>query len=308
MHILDSGKGTEEFYSKLREALRQEGVWRGQLVNKKKDGSLYFEDCTFSPVRDESGKIINYVSVKRDVTEKLRLESIAESVTTMNSIGYVFSGVRHEIGNPINSAKMSLNVLQHKMDTASKEVVRDYVDRALGEIGRVEHLLKSLRNYNLYESPELEDLDLSEFLEKFLQLVKEDFEKKGIAVTCDIDSNAKLACADPRALQQALLNIMTNAGDALAGRPAPAITLSVSKEFERIRVRIADNGCGMTEKQRQDLFKPFYTSKPKGTGLGLVIVKKMLARMSGDIEIMSHQGEGTIVTITLPEGKNATQQ
>jgi PAS domain S-box-containing protein len=308
MHILDSGRDSEEFYSKLREALRRDGVWRGQLINRKKDGSLYFEDCTFSPVRDDSGKIINYVSVKRDVTEKLRLESIAESVTTMDSIGYVFSGVRHEIGNPINSAKMSLNVLQHKLDTASKEVVRDYVDRALGEIGRVEHLLKSLRNYNLYESPELEDLDLSLFLEKFLQLIKEDFEKKGIAVASAVDSNAKLACADPRALQQALLNIMTNAVDALAGRPEPAITLSVSKGFERIRVRVADNGVGMTEKQQQDLFKPFYTSKPKGTGLGLVIVKKMVTRMNGDIEITSRQGEGTAVTILLPEGKHATRQ
>jgi PAS domain S-box-containing protein len=308
MHILDSGRDGEEFYRKLREALRRDGVWRGQLINKKKDGSLYFEDCTFSPVRDESGKIINYVSVKRDVTEKLRLESIAESVTTMNSIGYVFSGVRHEIGNPINSAKMSLNVLQHKLDSATKEVVRDYVDRALGEIGRVEHLLKSLRNYNLYETPELEDLDLSAFLEKFLQLVKEDFDKKGIAVTCEVSRNAQWAFADPRALQQALLNIMTNAGDALGGRPAAAITLSVSKEFERIRVRVADNGSGMTEKQQQDLFKPFYTSKPKGTGLGLVIVKKMLTRMNGDIEITSRLNEGTIVTIMLPEGKNATRQ
>jgi len=242
------------------------------------------------------------------VTEKLRLESIAESVTTMNSIGYVFSGVRHEIGNPINSAKMSLNVLQHKLDSATKEVVRDYVDRALGEIGRVEHLLKSLRNYNLYETPELEDLDLSAFLEKFLQLVKEDFDKKGIAVTCEVSRNAQWAFADPRALQQALLNIMTNAGDALGGRPAAAITLSVSKEFERIRVRVADNGSGMTEKQQQDLFKPFYTSKPKGTGLGLVIVKKMLTRMNGDIEITSRLNEGTIVTIMLPEGKNAKRQ
>ncbi len=89
-------------------------------MSKKKDGTLYFEDCTFSPVRDEAGEIINFISVKRDVTEKLRLESIAESVNTMNNIGYVFSGVRHEIGNPINSAKMSLSVLQHKLDTASE--------------------------------------------------------------------------------------------------------------------------------------------------------------------------------------------
>jgi phosphoserine phosphatase RsbU/P len=106
LHVLDSGKQDAAFYQELRETLGRNGLWRGQLVNKKKDGTLYYEECTYSPVRDSSGKIINYVSVKRDVTERLRFESIAESVNTMENIGYVFSGVRHEIGNPINTAKM----------------------------------------------------------------------------------------------------------------------------------------------------------------------------------------------------------
>jgi PAS domain S-box-containing protein len=304
VHFLETGRHPEEFYRELRETLRRSGVWRGQFMNRKKDGSLYFEDCTFSPVRDEAGQVINFISVRRDVTEKLRLESIAESVNTMNSIGYVFSGVRHEIGNPINSAKMSLSVLQHKLDTASKEAVRGYVDRALSEIGRVEQLLKNLRNYNLYETPELADLDMSAFLEKFLKLISEDFEKKGIAITRVVRPDAPWAVADPRALQQVLLNIITNAGDALAGCAAPAITISVTRKFGRVLLQITDNGCGMTEQQLQDLFKPFYTSKHHGTGLGLVIVKKMLTRMNGEIELTSLPGRGTTVHITLPEGTN----
>jgi PAS domain S-box-containing protein len=305
VHFLDSGMHDEEFYRGLRETLRINGVWRGQLVNKKKDGSLYFEDCTFSPVKDETGRIINFVSVKRDVTEKLRLESIAESVNTMNSIGYVFSGVRHEIGNPINSAKMSLNVLQHKLETASKEVVRNYVDRALSEISRVEQLLKSLKNYNLYETPELENLSIADFLDKFLQLVVEDFMKKDISVTHTVEAGAEWVVADPRALQQVLLNIMTNAADAVAGRSDPAVTITAMKKYGRVLLRISDNGCGMTEKQRQDLFKPFYTTKSKGTGLGLVIVKKMLSRMNSEIEITSVHNQGTVVNIYLPEGRYA---
>jgi PAS domain S-box-containing protein len=305
LHILDSGRHDEEFYRELRDTLRREGVWRGRLINRKKDGSLYFEDCTFSPVRDETGSIINYISVKRDITEKLRLESIAESVNTMDNIGYVFSGVRHEIGNPINSAKMSLAVLQHKLDTASKEIIRNYVDRALGEIGRVEQLLKNLRNYNLYEKPEREVLDLSDFLKKFLHLVTEDFEKKGIAIRHEVKPDSQRIVADPRALQQVLLNIMTNAADALSGRSNPEIAISALKKYGRFSLQVADNGCGMTEKQQQDMFKPFYTSKPHGTGLGLVIVKKMLTRMEGDIEIASVFDRGTTVTIYLPEGQDA---
>ena len=306
LHFLESGRHSEEYFRELRDALRRDGVWRGQFMNRKKDGSLYFEDCTFSPVRDQAGQIVNFISVRRDVTEKLRLESIAESVNTMNNIGYVFSGVRHEIGNPINSAKMSLSVLQHKLDTASKDAVRNYVDRALGEIGRVEQLLKSLRNYNLYESPELADLDLAAFLDKFLRLISEDFEKKGITITVDVRPNCQWTVADPRALQQVLLNIITNAADALAGREAPTITITVTRKLGQVLLQIADNGAGMTEQQQKDLFKPFYTSKHHGTGLGLVIVKKMLARMNGDIEVASLPGQGTTVNITLPEGTDAS--
>ena len=305
LHLLDSGRHDHELYGQIETALARDGVWRGRLINKKKDGSFYFEDCTFSPVRDETGSVISYISVKRDVTERLRLESIAESVNTMDNIGYVFSGVRHEIGNPINTAKMSLSVLQHKLEGASKDVVRDYVGRALGEIGRVEQLLKNLKNYNLYETPERENLDMAVFMEKFFQLIVEDFAKKGIAITHQVREEGRWAVADPRALQQVLLNLITNAADALADREEPAISVTVERKYGRVLLQIADNGCGMTEKQLADLFKPFYTSKAHGTGLGLVIVKKMLTRMDCEIEVTSLPDKGTTVSILLPEVDNA---
>ncbi len=304
LHMLDSDKQDADFYRTLRETLKRDGVWSGRLMNKTKGGTHYYEDCTYSVIKNAGGEIINYVSIKRDVTEKLRLESIAESVNTMNNIGYVFSGVRHEIGNPINSAKMSLSVLQLKLDDVSKDVVRNYVERALYEIGRVEQLLKSLRNYNLFERPELIDLELGAFMNKLIPLIAEDFERKGITITHDAGSGAVWALADPRALQQVVLNIMTNAADALSGRNNPLIAITVMKERERALIRITDNGIGMTEKQHQDLFKPFYTSKAHGTGLGLVIVKKMLTMIEGHIDITSIHKQGTTVDIDLPEGRD----
>lgn len=308
LHMFESGMHDATFFNTIREALQDKGVWRGQLENRKKDGTRYFADCTFSPVRDEKGAIVNYVYMMRDITDKLRLESIAEAVNTMDSIGYVFTGVRHEIGNPINSAKMSLSVLQHKLDTASKEMVKDYVNRALGEIGRVEVLLKSLRNFNLYETPELVDLDVREFLGKFHQLIAGDFQNKGITVIHHIESDMNRVKADPRALQQILLNLIANSADALGDREYPTITLLAHKEPGRVLIQVRDNGQGMSEQQQDDLFKPFHTSKAQGTGLGLVIVKKMVSRMNGEISITSQQKIGTTVTILLPEGSNGTEK
>jgi PAS domain S-box-containing protein len=307
-HILDSGKHDAGFYQEMRKTLRRDGSWRGIQINRKKDGTLYSEASTLSRVNAASGEIINYISLKRDVTEEMRLQSIAESVNTMDNIGYVFSGVRHEIGNPINSVKMLLAVLRHKLDSAPRDSLQEYIDRVFTEIGRVEHLLKSLKSYNLYETPELAALDIVPFITKFIGLLQEDFANKGITITTRFADDVQQVIADARALQQVLLNVMTNAADALAGRSDPTITVAVRREYGRVLIMTADNGGGMTEKQQADLFKPFYTSKQNGTGLGMVIVKRMLAKMNGAIEVSSVADAGTVVNIYLPEGDHGIQQ
>lgn len=302
LHILDSGRHDAAFYEDLRAALRRDGVWRGRLINMKKDGTLYFEDCTFSPVRDHSGRIVNFVSVRRDVTEKLRLESIAESVSTLDNMGAVFAGVRHEIGNPINNAKIHLSVLKQRLDSLPAERVREYVDRTLGEISRVEQLLHTLKTFNLFETPVLEDVATGPLLELFRGLVREDLESRGIALLTQILPGAERIRGNARALQHVLLNLTNNAVDAVTDRPDPHIDIMLSREDDRVRIRVSDNGCGMNKDHLASLFKPFHTTKQHGTGLGLVIVKKMLTTMRGTIHIASHEGSGTVVTVHLPGG------
>ena len=143
----------------MRETIREEGVWKGRLINRKKDGTVYYEDCTYSPVRDASGNIVNYVSIKHDVTEKLRLEAIAETVDAMNNIGYVFSGIRHEIGNPVSSLSIIMSLLKKKYESGPKEAVREYLEQAAAQVERIEYLLTSLKNFNMYENLQVKSLD-----------------------------------------------------------------------------------------------------------------------------------------------------
>ncbi|MEW6118286.1 MAG: MASE3 domain-containing protein [Nitrospirota bacterium] len=308
LHFIDSGKHGEEFYSEMRATLGSGKTWSGQLVNKKKDGSLYHEECTVSPIKGPSGETVNYVYVKRDVTERLRLESIAEAVTTMNNIGYIFAGIRHEMGNPINSVKMALSVLKSNLGSYARSTISEYIDRSLGELSRVEYLLKSLKSFNLFESPELQLVQLRRFMEQILSLVRDDFSKRGITVSLLIDPEVKTCYADPRALQQVLINVLTNACDACEGRECPAIDITISKTSGIILIRVADTGWGMTERQQEELFKPFRTTKTHGTGLGLVLAKRMLATMSGTIRVTSRHGEGTVVEISLPEQMSGSEQ
>jgi PAS domain S-box-containing protein len=306
LHFLESGRHDEVYYAGLRERLSEDGVWNGKLINKRKDGTEYFEECTVSPVRNGSGEIINYVYLKRDVTEKMRLQSIAEAVNTMNNIGYVFSGISHEIGNPVSSLIVSLEVMKEKLD-GPREAVAAYVDRAMSQVSRIEYLLNSLRSFNMFEVQELQDLRIATFIEQFLSLVSEDFTKKGITIEVSHDDEAEWVHSNPRALQQVMLNVFTNAADALENRTCPRIIVSTSRSTGFIHLRIEDNGCGMTQEQQKKLFTPFHTTKPHGTGLGMVIIRNMLAKMGGTVEVQSRRNEGTSIEITIPEGGNGKQ-
>ena len=299
LHFLGIDQSDDPCSRGMREAMREEGAWTGRITSRKKDGTLYEEECTFSPIYDSSGEIINFVFLRRDITEKLRLESIAQAMDTMNNIGYIFTGVRHEIGNPLNAVMLTLGLIKNKIDTYDKATIEQYVDRALNNCEKIAFLLRSLRSFNMYEKPELQVVEMADFLRQFLALVEEDFAKKGITIDTIID--AERVYADPRALQQVLLNVFTNAADALTGRDDPKIMVSVTGAGSMVRIRVRDNGCGIPEDRLKDLFKPFHTSKIHGNGLGLVIVKKMLTTMNGTVSVTSRKDEGTSVEILVPE-------
>jgi PAS domain S-box-containing protein len=267
----------------------------------KKDGQKIITLVSPRPIFDENGHYRGSFAVITDITEKLRLESIAEALNTMDNIGFIFSGVRHEIGNPVNSIKIALSVLKQNIDLFSKDTVKEYADRMLSEISRMEYLLKAMKNFNMFETVKPIDMDMADFIKKFLSIVVDDFEKKGIKIETPIVEPVWVY-ADPRALHQILLNIMTNAADALEKREDPRIEISIFKMADMVNIRIEDNGIGLSEEQQKDLFKPFYTTKSRGTGLGLVITKKMMTKMKGFIEVVSEKDKGTIVDLYIPEG------
>ncbi len=308
MSFLENGEKTERI-SKLIETITSGNTWNsGNSVNKRKDGAEYRAEDTISPVRDESGNIMNYVGLKRDITEKIRLESIAESVNVMHNIGYIFSGIRHELGNPVNSMKVSLRVLGSKLGQYCDTTVEKYVERSLTELSKIEYLLKTLKSFNAYETLDSREVKLDFFMDSFLELMRDDFGQKGIEIESCLDPEANSVKADPRALQQALLNVVTNASDSFpAGQADKKIRIEtgVADNKNTVSISVTDNGSGIPEEQLKHLFEPFFTTKPQGNGLGLVITKKMISRMDGTISVMSGPREGTSVLITLPRAASA---
>ncbi len=244
----------------------------------------------------------------RDITERSRLESIAEAVNSMDNIGYVFSGIRHELGNPINSIKMTLSVLKRNLSEYSPAAVEKFVDRAMTEISRVEFLLRALKSFSIFENPEIQNVQIDDFLTRFIALVSNDLHQSGIKISKTVESDVITISADPRLLHQIMLNLITNASDALDGKDNPKINIRALKLDGLISIVVEDNGCGMSKEAQANLFKPFFTTKIRGTGLGLMITLKMVTLMKGNMEIKSAKEKGTRVTVILPEGRKTYAQ
>ena len=288
------------FKRDIEELLSKGRAWHGQYTQVRKDGTEFEADATLSPVMSAGGAVANVVLAVRDVTESKRLRSIAEAVNTMENIGYVFSGIRHEIGNALTSIKMAIGILTKNLDTYPKETIIKVIDMAAKEVSRMEDLLKSLKNFSMYESLKPEKVQVNQFIGKVRMLAAEDFKKRGIAIEAELAPVEIETWADPRALQQVILNLLANAADALSGREGARIVLSTKRSNGSVAIAVSDNGCGITRDQQRNLFKPFYTSKPSGTGLGLVITKNIMVKMNGDIAIDSEKDRGTTVTLTIP--------
>ena len=240
-----------------------------------------------------------YVS---DITEEERLGAVAEAVNAMGNLGYMFSGIRHELGNPINSIKTAVMVLRDNCHHYAPDVISEFLERILSDVGRVESLLRDLKNFSMYETPEVQDVNMPAFMENLLSLVTTDFANRGIRLKTFFRPDAEWARLDPRALQHVMLNILTNAMDAVKDRESPLVAIGLRRTEDRVVITVKDNGCGIPEDFKHHLFKPFFTTKKHGTGLGLVIMRNMMTKMDGTIEVASRENVETVVTLNLPAG------
>lgn len=288
----------------LQEVVETRQPVRLEHFHLDSDGNQSEFEVHAFPLLEKNGRVSQVIQYYIDITEKKRLESIAEAANLMDNLGYIFSGIRHEIGNPINSVKMALSVLAMNLDRYPQATIREFVDRGLEELARVEYLLKALKNFSMFEVPVVESTLICRFMANFMKLVEGDFIEKGIRIHLEALDEDIRALIDHRAFHQVMLNLLINSADAVQACKEPCITISINQvNAKRVQVCVGDNGCGMSDAERDNLFRPFFTSKPHGTGLGLVIIKKLLARMDSSIMISSSPGKGTTVIMNLPLGR-----
>jgi nitrogen-specific signal transduction histidine kinase len=237
----------------------------------------------------------------KDISSERDFKLVPTPTSDGRMVTRIFSQLRHEIGNPLNSIKMSLQVLKENLDEFPKAKVLAYISRCVGEVRRLERLLASLREFSRESSLDVRELDLKAQLERFTEFAKAQCQSAQVVITSKVDERARFAVADPEALEQVLHNLLQNALQAKRLDPGH-ITLRTRRgtRRDRIVIEVEDDGLGISRYLLPLVFKPMFTTKTEGTGLGLALVERLMAAMNGSVSIESEENRYTKITLTLP--------
>lgn len=316
--LIKSGKQDAEFYKQMWETILAGKVWRGELVNRRKDGTLYSEDMTIAPVREGQGKITHFVAVKQDVTDRKSLQEQLLQSQKLESIGQLAGGVAHDYNN-------ILGVIIGYAELLKRQLTHDFeghrsVDAILNAAGRGADLTRQLLAFARKEmiSPKVVSLNTSiANIEKMLRSII----GENISLLFQPGHDLWNVKIDPSQFDQVLVNLAANSRDAIKGVGTITIkTMNISLERGRnrdhaalppgdfVKVSFSDTGGGMKQETVRRIFEPFFTTKEKGhgTGLGLSTVYGIVKQNDGSIDVRSRPGEGTTFDIYLPRHNGTT--
>ncbi|MBN1477640.1 PAS domain S-box protein [Candidatus Sumerlaeota bacterium] len=296
--ILKSGFTQMEVYEDLWSTILAGGEWRGELHNRRRDGSLYWSQAIISGIRDAEGAITHFIDIQEDVTEKRRAEKLA-------AIGLTAAHLAHHIKNVLSHMNGATRLLDRVLrDSQEPTVQRTWpiLRRSAGRMSRLSHNMLALARES--ESART-TVAVNEAILNLLEDCAEAANLAGVRILTDLDPNLPPALLDFTFLTDCVLNLVNNAIEALDMSDSVERCVWVSTAFDaeshRLVLRFRDSGPGIPPEVQEQIFEPFFSTKgSRGTGLGLAALQKGVAEHGGSIHVESKPGRGTEFIISLP--------
>jgi len=290
--------------------LGQDMAWN--FHNRKKNGELFWESASISPIQSEDGTITHFVAIKEDITEQKRLEEQLRQSQKMEAIGQLAGGIAHDFNNMLTAILGYGSLLSARL--GEDNPLKHYADQILAVGEKTANLTRQLLAFSrkqIIQPRPVDPNDIIRGIEKFSQrLLREDIE-----VRTRLDERELTVMVDPGQMEQVLVNLFTNARDAMPDGGVLSISTGIAELDEeyaqqygianpgrQVLITVSDTGIGMNEKTREKIFEPFFTTKEfgKGTGLGLSIVYGIIKQHGGHINVYSEVGKGSTFKIYLP--------
>jgi PAS domain S-box-containing protein len=292
--ILNSGLHPGEYFREMYRTIGNGGVWRGEIRNRARDGSLYWVDTTVVPFLDSDGRPYQYIAIRYDITERKRSEALVREQNALAQLGKMAAVVAHEVGNPLAAMRGALQIVDGRL--AGRDAEQAVLKDVMARIDSLNDLVQELLLFARPRRSTPVSLSVRDLLCEKASLLSHDPRFSG--VTFDVDADEVRLSADLGQIRQVLLNILINSAQAMNGRGRIALCArSLGRSCE---ISIADTGPGMAPDVRNRLFEPFFTTKHRGTGIGLATARQIVEAHGGTIAVACPPRGGTVTTILLP--------
>jgi PAS domain S-box-containing protein len=312
-NILKTGHTVSEDYKILWETISKGDTWRGEFLNKRKNGDHYWELASISPIIDEKGAVIKYIAVKEDITERKKTEEALirseKELTQANATkNMFFSIIAHDLKGPVGNFIQLLDLLKENFNEISDEEKLDYINILLGLSGKTNKLLEDLLLWARIQMNTLEfdinNVNLNALVNFSIGIVEEKAIEKNIKIISDIDNiNVKI---NESSVNTVIRNLLSNSIKFSHKNSTIYIKSKISESADSIKISVKDNGIGIPKESIDKLFKietsfsTYGTEKEKGTGLGLILCKELIKKNGGTIWVESEEDVGSTFFFTLP--------
>ena len=247
---------------------------------------------------------LGFVMLVRDITESRKEAEATLESEKLNALTLLAAGVAHEIGNPLNSLGIHLQLLSRKvkdLPLGDRTPLEEHLDTARREIERLDHLLKDFLQAIRPTSPQRKPTQLHDLIEDTLRTLEPELTARKIKVILELADDLPPLAVDSQQITQALFNVIKNAYQSLEEEGTLTIRTSAN-DFE-VRIEVSDTGSGISPEMLGTMFEPYHSDREGGTGLGLLIVRRIIREHGGEIEVESEPGEGTRVRLFLPRAE-----
>ncbi len=319
--ILQSGKHDRDFYDDMWQTLTQGKVWKGLLINKHKNGTLLEEESSIAPVFDKTGKIINYVAVKRDVTEQRKKEGEYRQAQKMEAIGALAGGIAHDFNNILSAIIGCAEFIRQEVP-AESSIGKD-VNEILVSGKRAVGLVKQILTFSRMEKVNKQFIRPQLSFKEAIKMLRATLPAT-VSIKEYIDPDCGIILADPTTIHQITVNLCTNALHSMSEEKGILSVALQNQELQSEKIHgsriippgnyvvltVSDTGSGMSKDTLEHAFEPYFTTKKpgRGTGLGLAVVHGIVEDCNGFIEVESTVGKGSTFSIFLPVMEKPPEQ
>jgi two-component system, sporulation sensor kinase E len=244
---------------------------------------------------------VGHAMILRDITESRRSAQQTIESERLNALTLLAAGVAHEIGNPLNSLHIHLQLMERKvreLNDNSKAELQDSIDVARSEIGRLDSIVTQFLRAIRPSRPQLHPENVNTIVEEAVRFFAPDIQDRDVVVEQELRSDLPLLQIDRDQMKQAFYNVIKNSLEAMKRRGT--LRIHTDMDDKHVLISFIDSGGGMSPEDLSRVFEPYFTTKPFGTGLGLLIVRRIVREHGGELSIESSQGKGLTLTIRLP--------